>query len=679
MNKLTLIFSFYLTLGFLPGNCVYAVEKKPEILPSKAEIKEQQRKAVAEEAKIFEPQPVQDIAYGSVLFQHFQDYDFNSLTEILIARKRELIFYHDEEIDALQGRLYFRYGLLNRAEQLLNDLLQRPILSQTRAEVFYLLAQARYQVGDFQQAASYLSQSSTEKNHQFIDDRHLLGANLAMRKQDFESAAKQLASISKDSPLAGYSYYNHGIALLSLEEYDDAQYMFEKVFHLAAFSEVSKSIVDKTALALGYFHLQRNNSEEARRLLLSVRTKGPFVSKALLGLGWSHLNDKDFERALVPWLRLIEMDKRDSAVQEALIAVPYAYQQLGAMQEALDGYVNAAAIFAQEYAHISSIVQGVNEGKLVPILEKVAEPKKGFLKQRWDNQEIDITSSPENFYLSEMFSDYEFHNTFREYQDIKHLRALLTHWEEQIPIFLEMMTLNETFYNEKKPLVDTALEDNDEELFEESLGSLRDKFRYASRRNEAEELANSVEKKHIDTVAKLNTFFDKIPPDQMNAELAEKKLKLRFLQGYLYWQLQTNFLSRQWTAKKSLQQAESAMAELRSQKQRLVESHQFAQSRFQGFDGQLLGYSQRLDKLKQAIFILEQKYETLLNKMAISELKERQQILSQYQLQTDLAIARLHDKRLRVIEQKTDTTEAVPTVSSDEPVMPQEQQPGEEQ
>jgi len=69
---------------------------------------------------------------------------------------------------------------------------------------------------------------------------------------------------------------------------------------------------------------------------------------ALLGLGWAEADAARPERALVPWLALRERPVLESAVQESLLAVPYAYARLAANGQAVEQYRHAVAAFAAE-------------------------------------------------------------------------------------------------------------------------------------------------------------------------------------------------------------------------------------------------------------------------------------------------------------------------------------------
>src|SRR5205823_547125 len=88
--------------------------------------------------------------------------------------------------------------------------------------------------------------------------------------------------------------------------------------------------------------------------LRQVRSPGPFASRALLDLGWSAVRPATggadaVRRALVPWLELVGRDPFDPAVQEGLVALPYALYHLGAQAQSAE--YSERAVRALESTH----------------------------------------------------------------------------------------------------------------------------------------------------------------------------------------------------------------------------------------------------------------------------------------------------------------------------------------
>jgi len=77
-----------------------------------------------------------------------------------------------------------------------------------------------------------------------------------------------------------------------------------------------------------YFAWQAPHREGYTAFATANMTGG---NRLLLGVGWADAAQGDYKGALVPWTELHGRNLLDSAVQEAYLAVPYAFGKLRAM------------------------------------------------------------------------------------------------------------------------------------------------------------------------------------------------------------------------------------------------------------------------------------------------------------------------------------------------------------
>src|SRR5690606_18707120 len=122
----------------------------------------------------------------------------------------------------------------------------------------------------------------------------------------------------------------------------------------------------------GYAWLQAERPDLARASLRRVRLDGAFSNKALLGAGWADAELENYRGALVPWLELKNRSVLDSAVQESLLAVPYAFAQLGADGQAAEHYAAAIAAFDQEIGRVERAIGSIRAGRVFE--ELLAQP-----------------------------------------------------------------------------------------------------------------------------------------------------------------------------------------------------------------------------------------------------------------------------------------------------------------
>ena len=70
---------------------------------------------------------------------------------------------------------------------------------------------------------------------------------------------------------------------------------------------------------------------------------------------------ENYRAALVPWLELQDRDLLDSAVQESLLAVPYAFGRLEAHGSAAEHYQYALAAFDGEMQRLDTTIERARE------------------------------------------------------------------------------------------------------------------------------------------------------------------------------------------------------------------------------------------------------------------------------------------------------------------------------
>lgn len=588
-----------------------------------------------------EPQPVAEPAYGEILYQYFQDRDFAALTAILRAQAQGRLKQHDAEAKVLQGRLYLRYGLQNKAEQLLRGLISQPIQSRTRAELYFLLAESRHQIGDNKGARSFLTRIDDGQIQRFHNEYHHLSASLAFEAGDFSRANQHLDAIRDDASLAAYARYNHGVALLRVGENEAAINRFNAVLQVPARSLIERNLVDKTALTLGYYHLQNSAPGKARRYLLSVREDSQFASRALLGLGWSYLNEANYREAIAPWRKLSEGDKRDLAVQEGLLALPFAYQSLQANQQSMESYQAASGLFEAEKSKLQRIIEQVRKGELLPLFRHHTRQQQGVeFQSNWQPSKLNLEASEHNYYLIELLASKSFYFAFRDYQDLYYLRTNIEHWSQQIPIYSRMIRENRAFYRQKIPAVERKLRTINPKRYSSKLARLKQMRQKSDSPEGNEILATDTEQGQLKTIRALKKSLGRM---KGKIELTEQEEKLKFLDGVMQWQLDAKKIDRQWQATKIIWAVEEQREKLDKQMARSARSSEIAGKRFSGFDQRLAQLRSRLQQANRRIDGLLRRYEARLNAMAVAALKERADMVHQLELQSDLALARLLD------------------------------------
>jgi hypothetical protein len=135
---------------------------------------------------------------------------------------------------------------------------------------------------------------------------------------------------------------------------------------------------------LGTLYFEATQFGPAQQSLDRVRLEGPFSNQALLRAGWADASAQNFQRALVPWAILAEREPTDAAVQDALLALPYAYSKLDVHGRAAVLYGRAVETFGKELAKVDASIASIEKGEFLKDLvrEEIRQDKDWVIRLR---------------------------------------------------------------------------------------------------------------------------------------------------------------------------------------------------------------------------------------------------------------------------------------------------------
>jgi hypothetical protein len=459
----------------------------------------------------------------------------------------------------------------------------------------------------------------------------------------------------------GYAKYNVGVALVRLGQIEAGARVLDEVGQLDPENPEVDALRDKANVALGYAWLQAARPAEAKPSLQRVRLAGPFSNKALLGVGWSDAEGADYEAALAPWLALRERSLLDSAVQESLLAVPYAFAQLGADKQAADHYVDAIEAFDREIARLTQAIDSIEQGAL--ITELLAQrPGDASEASGWYWRLERIPDSVESRYLYELLATNSFQEGLKNYRDLVELNRNLDRWDESLGAFDDILDTRQRAYVARLPNIDTALSSVDLDAMAARRVELESRLQGIERSGDVVALGTAKEQELWATIEGLEPTLALLPND---AAGDEARAKHRFLRGLLLWDLQRDYKARLWAERKSLGDLDRQLREAQRRHHEVESAREDWPQKFAELTVRIDALTPRVEGLRASAQAALRSQQQFLQGIAVDELKAQRDRLNTYMLQARFALASIYDRASARVEPPADDRPALLGAPSD--------------
>ncbi len=584
------------------------------------------------------PQRVQDLQYGEVLFHFYQDDYFTAISHLMAAQEQSQLQNHRDESELLLGGLQLSYGMMDSAEQRFQKLLGPDTSLELRNRAWFYLAKIAYQHGLYEKAGTVLARVEKTKNRTMQAEIALLGANIRMAMGQDSAAAELLDKARAPEGWQEYLRINKGIAQLRAGDTEGGQATLDKLGKTDVDNEELRALRDRANLALGYQLLRDSDGEQARKYLNRVRLRGPFMQEAMLGAGWADAERGNYEAALTPWLKLLELDSNQASAHEARLAVPYSFAQLGDRDRAIYFYEQAITYYDAEQASLEAAIQAVESGALLDLLSQADTRESGG----WLHDAPTLEGIPSGRYLFDVLSRHPFQENLKDYRDLGFLQELLTRHITNIELFHDMVDARRLAYESRAPGIREQLDKQEAQALQTRWQTLNTKLEALSNDNNPLELATGKEQQQLATLDNVQQTLDRLPDSHKRKAALQDKA--RWLRGILYWQVQSDYSARQWDVKKQLQNTEQPVDDLLARHHRIEQALESVPASFSGYDQRIETLRQRIQDLIPGILQARSTASKQIHGLAMRELDARRQRLVSYRAQARYALARSYDQ-----------------------------------
>jgi len=581
--------------------------------------------------------------YGDTLFHFYQDKYFSAITGLMVSQHFQRMSPHDDDSEILRGGLLLSYGMHREAGQIFAQLIERGAPPSVRDRAWYFLAKIRWQRGLNAEAEDAIARIGGKLPAPLEEDKGLLHANVLMARSDFAGAADVLRSMTLDpknpSQASYYARYNLGVALVKSGDVTAGSALLDEVGRMPSTSEEQRSLRDRANVALGFAALQDNRPEAARPVLERVRLESLHANRALLGFGWAAAAAKQPEQALVPWTELAGRSVSDAAVLEAKIALPYAYAELGAYGQSLEGYQNAVTQFDSEQGALDESIAAIRSGKLVDGLNA----KNPGEEMGWFWSLTELPEMPHAGHLTQVLAQHEFQEAFKNYRDLLFLGRNLAQWRDNLGAYRDMLAERKAAFTQRLPQTQTGAQGT-----AATLAELKQRRKLLAAELDRVEVQTDVvafaDARQDDLLQRLASVQAAMQANAKDPEIAQLADKVRLLSGALAWQLAQDYPSRLWAARKALRDADEQLAAAEGRAGALAQAQKDEPARFERFAKRIDALEAQLTALIPRVAALTGEQQQEVQGIAVAELARAQQRLAEYQTQARFALAQLYDR-----------------------------------
>jgi len=596
------------------------------------------------------PLVLKDLYFGEALYYAFQEEWFDAIarldTELMQhygvdEPELDTLHYHINQAEFDVGDFELAYRMHQRAGRAITAVIEGSVAEPVRNEAIFRLARIYFQKdqpANAQYAVERIDGVVPENIH---DDLDFLRAQILMGNGRFDQAARILKGLADARGLEGFVSYNLGIALLKDGNEREGRRYLDLTGRIESSDDLTLAIRDKANLVLGSKLLADQDYEDAKQVFDRVRLTGPFSNRALLGSGWADAFLGRYEKALVPWSVLVTREVTDASVQEAMLALPYAYGKLNVSSKAALVYNSSLGKFDAEIDKLEASIQSIQEGRFLKALVREE------LKQDadWVVTLRELPDTPETYYLLDLMASHDFQESLKNYLDLTQLRCKLAVWESDLTAFDQIIEQRRAYYDPLLPDIDSRFRQLDSQirlrmeqrdLIEQQLTAML----VVPRPDHLATAAERIISEEIDLLERRLTADGTAAPAGASA-------RIKRLRGVLYFNIHTQYDSRYTDAYKHLKDLTREIGLLNKQYGTFVRARQAATQSYEGYGEEISRQRLKIGKARENVDELMARQGNLIETMAVNELTARRDRLVDLRIKARFAMADSYDRATR--------------------------------
>ena len=370
--------------------------------------------------------PVDDLTYGTVLYEYFQDDYQAALLAVLVADAQERRGENTTRFDLAEGSFAFADGMYGYASTTFAGVAEDEIEEIDQMRLAFHLAREFHRRQDWGNLSVQLDKIELGKSWLGRERLHpevqYMRAELAVNRGQFEIAEQHFVQMEETDPLRAYGLFNLGVAYRTANQLPQAMATFTQLAELPAYSDEAFDLSQRARLAMALIARQEKHTESAESVLSALPGEGRYQEVAMAAYGGLAMDNGDYELAARIWMTLQEQAYWTPSTATARLGFPLSLERMamqkgGATTEmALLQFQRAEASFSNRLANLQQLSEEAQDPGWIHDLLQV------FSRDDRDPEQMQV--------LMQNWQERLGHTDWLEWLATDNVNQVLTQWRE---------------------------------------------------------------------------------------------------------------------------------------------------------------------------------------------------------------------------------------------------------
>ena len=209
-------------------------------------------------------QPVDELTYGTVLYEYYQQDYQSALLTAMVAQAQDRRGADTVRFDLAAGSFAFADGMYRFASDTFARVEPSEIDPLNRMRLAFHLAREFHRRQDWDQLGEQLAQiehgQTLLERERVHPEVAFMRAELALQRNQFDAAEQQLLLLDETDSLRAYGMFNLGVAYREANRLDDARRAFERLAETPAYADETFDLSQRAKLALALIARQAQHT-----------------------------------------------------------------------------------------------------------------------------------------------------------------------------------------------------------------------------------------------------------------------------------------------------------------------------------------------------------------------------------------------------------------------------------